>query len=765
MTVLPASTNRIARRISIAGIVQGVGFRPFVYRTAAKHGVAGWVLNDTAGVEIHAEAPPAELASFLSALRTSTPPAAHVTRLAIRDVEPQGTSEFSIRASHGGSPPTVRIAPDLAVCADCLAEMRDPQNARVGYPYINCTNCGPRFSIICSLPYDRAATTMRPWEMCPECRRQYSDPLDRRYHAQPIACADCGPTYMLIEGGHRSCDFAAALYRTVELLRAGGIVAIKGIGGFHLACDALNAAAVEALRARKYRKERPFAVLARDRTQAAELVDLTPAHEALLTHVSRPVVLARAKAYLPGVAPDNISLGVMLPSTPIHHLLFDAGAPSPLVMTSANRSSEPIAYLDDDAKERLSGIADALLIGERPIARRIDDSVVAVRAGGPFMMRRARGFAPASVCRLKTSEPILALGGDLKNAIALVVDGEVFMSQHIGDLGDIETEKALSETIYDLLSMYRIDSRRLTIVHDLHPEFASTRLAATWPARCRVAIQHHHAHVASVMAEHSLLDEPMVGVALDGTGYGTDAGIWGGEIFVGSAAAGFERAAYLRPVQMPGGDAAAKSPVQSAAAFLAQLPHVPDMMQPPFCFPPRFLHARSMVVKNLRCFTSTSMGRLFDAVAAILGFTRSMTFEGQAAVWLEYQAQGVGAQSRYQFRDFDFRPLLTAILQDRRDGRSVADIAYGFHAAVATEVVNQICRLCEAHGLGHATISGGVFQNELLFELVRKQTAAEAADIELLWNRLVPANDGGIALGQAALVSVTSSACHLISAS
>jgi hydrogenase maturation protein HypF len=595
--------------------------------------------------------------------------------------------------------------------------------------------------------------------MCPDCRREYSDPHDRRYHAQPIACSRCGPTYVLVEGENQSRDFAAALARTVALLQAGGIVAVKGVGGFHLACDARNALAVEALRTRKYRKEKPFALLANGLGQAAEFVELTPAHEQLLMHVSRPIVVAPAKIDLPGVAPENDALGVMLPSTPLQHLLFDAGAPSPLVMTSANRSSEPIAYLDSDAEVRLSGIADALLIGERPIARRMDDSVVAVRSEKAFMIRRARGFAPATVCRLPTSEPILALGSDLKNAIALVVDGEVFMSQHIGDLGDVETETALTETIQDLLSMYRIDSSQLTIVHDLHPEFASTRLAATLPARRRVAVQHHHAHIASVMAEHELLDERVVGVALDGTGFGTDGGVWGGEIFLGSVRHGFERAAFLRPVWMPGGDAAAEHPVQAAAAFLAQLSDTPDMTQPPFCFPPRFMHAQAMVAKRFRCFISTSMGRLFDAVAAILGFTRSITFEGQAAIWLEHQANNVTPQPAYNFADFDFRSLLTAIVQDRMAGRPSGEIAYAFHAAVAVAVSDQVSRLCGQSRLNKAALSGGVFQNELLFELIQRRMAASEQSVDLLWNHLVPANDGGIALGQAAFASLSTPDC------
>ncbi len=507
-------------------------------------------------------------------------------------------------------------------------------------------------------------------------------------------------------------------------------------------------------------KKKPFALLARDMAEATRLAHLTAEHKRLLTDVSRPIVLARAKVQLPGVSPDNDTLGLMLPSLPLHHLLFDAGAPSPLVMTSGKRSSEPIAYRDDDASHRLDGIADALLVGQRPIARRVDDSVVAVRSGKPFMIRRARGFVPAAVCSLPVHEPVLALGSDLKNAIALVVDGEVFGSQHIGDLGDAETDAALRQTVHDLLKMYDIDARQLTVVHDLHPQFTSTRLAASLPARRRLAVQHHHAHLASVLAEHAILDDRVVGVALDGTGYGLDGGIWGGEIFVGSLREGFERSAWLRPVLMPGGDAAAHFPVQAAAAFLAELPDVPDMTLAPFHFPPRFVHAKAMIVKRLRCFTSTSMGRLFDAVAALLGFTRVVTFEGQAAMWLEHQARQGGLPSAYHFDDLDFRPMLRAIVRERILGRPISDIAFDFHAAIATGIAQQICQLCDQHQLTTAVLSGGVFQNELLFDLVQQRVASHSRPIRLLANHLVPANDGGISLGQAALASVNSVACQ-----
>lgn len=746
---------RTACRITIRGVVQGVGFRPFVYRAAQRHHVAGWVLNDAVAVEVHAEASAADLDAFIDELRSSPPPAASIAEFADRQVEPQGLEGFSIRKSRRQTAPTVRISPDLAICSECLRELSLSTDRRYQYPYINCTNCGPRYSIIRNLPYDRVNTTMADWELCPTCRGEYEDPLDRRYHAQPTACGSCGPGYYLIEGDPSLRSSEAAIARSAALLNSGAIIAVKGIGGYHLACDASNIQALAALRERKYRKEKPFALMARNLEAARQLVHLTADHERLLLDRSRPIVLAPARDELPLVAPDNASLGVMLPYAPLHFLLFAQGCPEVLVLTSANRSSEPIAYRDDDARRRLSGIADAFLIGERPIARRVDDSVVAVRDGRPLMVRRARGYAPAAVCRLPTSRPILALGADLKNAVTLVVEGQAFVSQHLGDLDDYETSLAFEETVRDLLSMYHVDSRELTVVHDLHPQFVSTRFATGLPAAHRVAIQHHQAHVASVLAEHELLDEPVVGVSFDGTGYGSDGAIWGGEFFTGSVRAGFERRAWLRPVRMPGGDAAARFPVQAAAGYLAELADLPKMRLPPFSFPARFDAALGTIAKNMRCHVSSSIGRLFDAVAALVGFTRETTFEGQAAIWLEHQARRASPQLAYHFADFDSRPLLAAILADRLAGRDPYEIAAAFHAALADATVEQIEILSRQHDVRLVAFSGGVFQNELLWELIRERFSG-LPRLRAITNSAVPVNDGGISLGQAALAAVWS---------
>jgi hydrogenase maturation protein HypF len=755
----PLGPDPQAVRVAIRGVVQGVGFRPFVYRLAIEHRVCGWVLNGEAGVEIHAEAKAAEIDLFLAALRGNAPVAARVSEFDVRPSKPEQFIDFQIRDSRFATSPTVRISADLAICGDCLRELNDPADRRFEYPYINCTNCGPRYSIVRQLPYDRANTTMAAWPMCADCRREYENPADRRYHAQPVACPKCGPNYRLQfakEPVGEIADFA--IRRAAELLREGRIVAIKGIGGYHLACDAQNRATIELLRTRKFRKEQPFALMIKSIEEARALAALSTAHEALLQAVARPIVLARAQMDLPGIAPDNASLGIMLPYAPLHHLLFKFGAPSRLVLTSANHSSEPIAYRDDDARARLNGIADALLIGEREIARRVDDSVVAVRRGKPLVFRRSRGYAPATVCRIPTNEPILALGGDLKNTIALVVQGGVLISQHIGDLSDYQAELALTETVRDLLAMYELKPEVLTVVHDLHPQFTSTRIAQALPARRHVAVQHHQAHIASVMAEHELLDEPVIGVAFDGTGYGTDGSIWGGEFFVGSVRDGLERVAWLRPVRMPGGDGAARFPVQAAAGFLAEVAkqdELPDMAGPPWNFPPRFREALAMIAKDVRCFQSTSVGRLFDAVAALLGFTRESTFEGQAAIWLEQLAartrQGRAMHPAYLFQDLDHRPLLRAILADRMAGRDVSEISFAFHAALAGGVVEQVRALSNQRQIITVALSGGVFQNELLLNMVLLDLEQIEPALRVLTNENVPPGDGGTCLGQAAL--------------
>ena len=739
-----------ARRVTVTGIVQGVGFRPFVYRVALELGLCGWVLNDTGGVTAHVEGDRGSLDAFAVAMRERAPAAARVDGVVSDEVGAEGFGAFEIRKSAEAGTPTTRISPDLCVCDDCLRELRDPGDPRFGYPYINCTNCGPRYSIIRSLPYDRPRTTMADWALCASCRREYEEPLDRRYHAQPTACARCGPGYRLRVDGADVAFASEAIERAARMLASGSILAIKGIGGYHLACDALNGDAVGALRTRKFRKEKPFAVMASNLASAERLAALTEAHRGLLSSVARPIVLAKALEELPGVHPGVRDVGMMLPYTPLHHLLFDGGAPDPMVLTSANRSSEPIAYRDEDAIESLGDLADGFLIGERPIQRRVDDSVAGVRMGRVFVTRRARGYAPGSVGRLEADRPILALGADLKNTVALAVGGEVFVSQHIGDLGDVRTDVAFRETIDDLLSMYAIDRDELIVAHDLHPEYVSSRIALDLPAAERVAVQHHEAHVASVLLEHGVLERRAVGIALDGTGYGRDGTIWGGEVFVGSVAEGFERVDALTSVSMPGGDAAARNPVQAAAAYLDGV-DAGVLEGEPFGFPDRFRAARAMIARGTRCVASSSTGRLFDAVAAVCGFTRAISFEGQAAIWLEQLAAAHGVPDGADGVDgLDPRAFVAAAVERRRRGMDAGRVAALFHDEFALSLARVAERAAASSGAACVVVSGGVWQNTVLFE---RFAGAVSARLPVLCNREVPCNDGGVSAGQAALAA------------
>ncbi len=804
------SAESIAWRIHIRGLVQGVGFRPFVYHVAQALGVRGWVRNDADGVWIHAEARAAVLQDFVVRLRAEAPPAADIRMIDAAPADFTHAQEFRIIASVAAAAPTAEIAADLAICADCLRELFTPGDARCGYAYINCTHCGPRYSIIRRLPYDRAHTTMAEWPLCPACRAQYEDPRERRFHAQPVACPACGPDYTLgilgavgssaVGVGATSASAAPftaiangadAIAQTAARLRAGQIIGIKGIGGYHVACDARNTVAIAALRARKFRKEKPFALLVGSLAQAHELVMLDPAAEALLTSVARPIVLAPVRGAPPiamptatssvtdiagdancaaaanspysidlaGIAPGRSELGVMLPYTPLHHLLIAAGVPLPLVLTSANRSDQPIAYEDDDARRRLAGICDALLIGQRGIARRVDDSVVTTRRGRPFMIRRARGYAPRPVAQIPSEQPILAVGGDLKNALALVVHGTAYVSQHLGDLDDDATRRSFRETITDLLAMYAVSSDELIIAHDAHPQYAATRCAQELPCARRVAVQHHAAHIAATLAEAGQFERRVVGLALDGTGYGDDGAIWGGEVLIGSMATGFERRAHLPYVALPGGDAAARWPVQAAAAYLAEDAERLRLAAPLFAFPARFEQAVALVRSGVRCHPSSSAGRLFDAAAAVLGFTREITYEGQAAIWLEQLAQAASAAPPYasafvipenEHLPLSPRELLLQMISERRAGRPAEEIARRFHATLAEGFARAAREVLAREALDAVVLSGGVCQNRLLLDAVADALEPHA---EVLISQAVPVNDGGICLGQAAIAA------------
>ena len=748
--------------IRVRGVVQGVGFRPFVYRLACANTLKGWVLNAEGGVEIHLEGAETGLEAFVRDLKAQPPPAASIAEIEVRPAEATGLHEFTIRTSQPRERPTVRISPDLPVCDECLKELFDPADPRYWYPYINCTNCGPRYTVVLALPYDRLNTTMRDWPLDDYCSAEYANPSNRRFHAQPVACPACGPSYYLHPHLHSKLqadndESDSSIRRAAKILRAGGILAVKGLGGDHLACDARNPAAVAALRDRKYRKEKPFALMVRNVEMAHALVELSSAAEALLTSVARPIVLAPARIELRGVAPENIELGVMLPYTPLHHLLFAAGGPEVLVMTSANRSSEPIAYEDEDALQRLAGIADSFLIGQRTIARRVDDSVARAGAFGPVVLRRSRGYAPGAVASLPAEGPVLALGADQKNTITLVVDGQAFLSQHIGDLDHYQSLRAFHETIEDMVSMYKVPWDELLLVNDLHPQYLSTAHAATLGVPQSHAVQHHRAHVASVLAERGGWAKRVVGVSFDGTGYGDDGSIWGGEIFVGSVQEGFDRVAHLRRAALVGGDAAAHYPVQAAAGFLAQVDGLPDLLAEPFVFPERYRNAMELVQKEVRTFATTSVGRLFDSAASLLGFTRKVTFEGQAAMWLEQLAQSAPLTEPYPFPflggELDFRPLLQAVVLDRVRGREVREIARSFQLGIGQGLRNALDVISRSHGLDTVVLSGGVFQNELLLEDLKSMLTEGERSLQVWTNHAVPPNDGGISLGQAALAA------------
>ncbi|MGA2214520.1 MAG: carbamoyltransferase HypF [Bryobacteraceae bacterium] len=737
----------IARSVRVRGMVQGVGFRPFVFRLARANSLTGWVLNEPHGVDIHLEGAEPALQAFLNDLEKQAPAAARITAVEVDATEQTGLDNFTIRESQASGRPTVRISPDLPVCDDCLRELFDPAEPRYLYPYINCTNCGPRYTVIESLPYDRANTTMQHWPMDALCSTQYSDPFDRRFHAQPIACPNCGPLF------HMEPAEDAPIEATAQLLRGGRIVAIKGIGGYHLACDANNASAVHALRERKYRKEKPFAVMVRNIEIARRIADVSAESEALLISTARPIVLALARIELPGVAPGNSELGLLLPYAPLHHLLFAAGAPEALVMTSANRSSEPIAYEDDDARRQLSGIADAFLTGERPIARRVDDSVARAGVFGPMILRRSRGYAPGAAARLPIERPLLAVGADLKNTVTLAVDGQAFVSQHIGDLDHYSSLQSFEQTIRDLVSMYEVPWDALLVVHDLHPQYASTVHALALPSPEKLAVQHHRAHIASVLAEKEAWERRVIGVSFDGTGYGDDGAIWGGEFFAGNLIEGLRRVMHLRSAALPGGDASARYPVQCAAGFLSQMDGLPALTDPPFRFPRRYQDALQLIDKKIRTFQTTSVGRLYDAAAALLGFTREISFEGQAAMWLEQLARACDNSNAYPFPvdgdTLDFRPLLSAVVQERLLGKEPGAVARAFQRGVAAGLCTAVKALCESHQTSTVVLSGGVFQNEML--LRDTKTILEPAGIRIWTNAAVPPNDGGISLGQAAL--------------
>ncbi len=739
-------------RITITGIVQGVGFRPFVHNLAHRFRLGGWVANDGRGVVIEAEGEPPAVAAFLAALRAEAPPLAVIDAITAEARPPEGAREFAIVASGPAEARHALISPDVATCPDCRAEIADPADRRYRYPFTNCTNCGPRYTIIEDVPYDRVRTTMAAFAMCPACRAEYGDPANRRFHAQPNACPVCGPAYRLLDKDGRPLP-GDPLAEARRLVAAGKVAAVKGIGGYHLACDALNAGAVAALRARKVREDKPFAVMAGSLAAIRARCLVDAAEEELLSGAARPIVLlAKGEGYdlAAAVAPGNPYVGMMLPYAPVHWLLLEPG--DVWVMTSGNASDEPIAYEDDDALARLAGIADFFLVHNRPIFCRADDSVARVFAGRPYILRRSRGFAPAPVRLKNPGPPVLACGDELKNAFCLTRGDLAFMSAHVGDLENMATYNAYTDAIAHYERLF--DVRPEAVAHDLHPEYLATKYAMDCGLP-RVGVQHHHAHIAAVLAEHGE-SGPVIGVAFDGTGYGADGRLWGGEFLLADLK-DYTRLAHLAYLPLPGGAKAIREPWRLAAWVLYDLYGAAFVTKDiPFTrqLPPGWELLLDAAAKGLNAPLSSGAGRLFDAAAALLGIRGTINYEGQAAVELELAAAGTrGRVLPYDITAgepaaVDFRPAFAAMADALARGAPAAGLAADFHATLADAVASVVRRLAAACGVRKVALSGGVFQNVTLLGQV---AGLLENDFTVLLHRRVPANDGGLALGQAAV--------------
>lgn len=772
------------RRLTVTGVVQGVGFRPFVYGLAARHGLTGFVGNHSGGVFIEIEGPETALAGFQHDLVGQAPPLAHIERVAVEKMAAQGDAVFTIVHSQAEAAANTLISPDICLCDDCLRELFDPADRRYCYPFINCTNCGPRFTIIQDVPYDRPCTTMAGFAMCPACRAEYENPLDRRFHAQPNACPVCGPQLWLEFNPHLhlpASGFQAekedALQVVQQLLDQGKIVAVKGLGGFHLACDAASDEVVQTLRQRKGRVDKPFAVMAPDVEAIRQFAELSPEEETLLSSKERPIVLLPKK---PGgclsefIAPGNPYIGVMLPYTPLHYLLLSSlpeekanaetasqnrkskienRKPKILIMTSANHSDEPIVKDNAEARERLAHLADAFLFHNRDIHARCDDSVVRIFQGAELPVRRSRGYAPFPVKLPWPLPSILAVGGELKSTFCLTKDEHAFMSQHIGDMENLETMAAFDQAVAHFKHIFRVEPE--LIACDMHPGYLSTRWAQEHANGLPlVEVQHHHAHVAAVMAEHHLDGtEPVIGFSFDGTGYGLDGAVWGGEIFIADYR-GFERAAHLKYIPLVGGDAAVKRPYRLALAHLAAagLPWDDRLPCVAACSEVERRVIKRQLETGLNAVPTSSFGRLFDAVASLAGVRQTVTYEAQAAIEFEaLAAPEVETGYAFEFEDsrFDAAPVIRAATADVLAGLPVAVMAAKFHNAVADLIAQLSLRLRRQTGLNRVALSGGVFQNTTLLKLATGRL--QDHEFTVLTHRRVPPNDGGLALGQAVI--------------
>lgn len=750
-------------RLLVKGVVQGVGFRPFVYQLAHQHELAGFVLNTGEGVEIEVEGELKNLEAFRYGLKHSAPPRASIDSISPRIMQIQGDAGFVIKPSVETPDEFQLVSPDIATCDECAGELFDPADRRFRYPFTNCTNCGPRFTIIEDMPYDRPKTTMNKFVMCPDCQAEYDDPNNRRFHAQPNACPVCGPQLTFIVGEEKRAEGEDALAAAVEMLQEGKIVAIKGLGGFQLACDAENEKAVDRLRTRKHRYGKPLAVMMANMEEVEEFCEVHAMERDLLLSPERPIVLLRQKpknTLAAGIAPNNNYLGVMLPYTPMHHLLmYDAGLV--LVMTSGNLSEEPIAAENEEGLRRLAHIADGFLTHNRDIYSRYDDSVVRVVDRHVVMVRRARGYAPYPVhLPFKAKKEILAVGAELKSTFCLLKDAFAFVSQHIGDMENMETFEHYENTLELYERMFRV--KPTIVACDMHPEYFSTKFAKELPAEKLIEVQHHHAHIVSCAVENNVR-EKVIGVAFDGTGYGTDGTIWGGEFLI-SDWSGFKRAAHLRPFRLPGGDVAVEKPYRTAFSYLYTIyGDEYAALDLPFnkqLDPVETEIMKKQVDKGLLSPLTSSAGRFFDAVSALIGVRDEIDFEGQAAIDLEMQSD----EGKHGFYDFalphadplviDTEPVIRGIVDDLQNGVPAAVIGAKFHETTA-KIIIEVCGLLkEATGINMVALSGGVFQNATLYHKVI--TGLHSKGFKVLLHKHLPVNDGGISLGQAVVAHTLS---------
>ena len=765
MTAAPQTAVREAWRLSVRGVVQGVGFRPFVHRLALRHHLGGWVRNAAGDVQIEVEGAPEAIGPFIRALRREAPPLARIERLEQVRLVPTGLETFEIRDSADEPDRRQPVSPDVALCHDCLAELLDPANRRYHYPFITCTNCGPRFTVIEAMPYDRERTSMRAFPQCPECQREYRDPSSRRYHSETNSCPACGPRVWLAHADlPLPGDVGDPIAAAARLLQAGLIIAVRGLGGFHLAVDATNDFAVQRLRSRKHRDAKPLAVMVRTIDEARALAAVSGLEAQLLESRERPIVLLRRRTgqergavIARAVAPGLDTIGVMLAYTPLHHLLLErVGAP--LVMTSGNRSEEPIATSNDDALRRLDQIADAFLLHDREIIARYDDSVVRVAADLPVFLRRARGFAPLPIpLPFESPTPLVAVGPHLKNTFALVHGATAYVSQHVGDLENLETLEHFQDTLDTYRRLFRIDPT--IAVRDLHPGYLSTRVANDLGLERVVSVQHHHAHVAAVLAEHQV-PGPAIGLAFDGTGYGEDGHVWGAEFLLADLE-GYTRVGQLRYAALPGSDLAVRRPWRVARGYLALAPEAAPAFARAFAdvAEQELLTVDQQIAQNLNAPLASSMGRLFDAAAAILGLRTTAQYEGQAAMELEALAGDrlpppdllpFPARHRDGTWELDPIPLLVA-LGEWQSRRGPADLAAGFHESVAAAAAEVAAQAAEAAGVSDIVFSGGCFQNARLLVSLRRRLATRG--FRVLLPRLLSPNDGAISYGQAAVAT------------